>query len=176
MRINQAGAHLDQMIRQTRNHHVQLSTMADTKANMLLTTATIVLTLSVSYITDDEIKWAAIILICFSLLTIFLAIYAVMPKVPVHAKTQKYEKFKKTNMNLLFFGDFIHLDYKEFEIGMEELLNDHSKVYEAQVKEIYTLGKFLAIKKYRYLRLAYICFVTGLFTSVGFILLPIILT
>ena len=176
MRINQAGAHLDQMIRQTRNHHVQLSTMADTKANMLLTTATIVLTLSVSYITDDEIKWAAIILICFSLLTIFLAIYAVMPKVPVHVKTQKYKQFEKTNMNLLFFGDFIHLDYKEFEIGMEELLNDHSKVYEAQVKEIYTLGKFLAIKKYRYLRLAYICFVTGLFTSVGFILLPIILT
>jgi len=48
---------------------------------------------------------------------------------------------------------------------MEEMLNDHSKTYEAQVREIYTLGVFLAQTKYRYLRLAYLVFVTGLFTS-----------
>ena len=37
MKINQPGAHLDHMMRQTRIHHVQLSSMADIKANMLLT-------------------------------------------------------------------------------------------------------------------------------------------
>ena len=37
MTIHQPGAHLDHMIRQTRIHHVQLSSMADIKANMLLT-------------------------------------------------------------------------------------------------------------------------------------------
>jgi hypothetical protein len=34
-----------------------------------------------------------------------------------------------------------------------------------QVREIYTLGTLLAKKKYRFLRLAYIAFITGAFAS-----------
>jgi hypothetical protein len=37
MEIRQPAVHLDHMIRQTRAHHVQLSSMADMKANMMLT-------------------------------------------------------------------------------------------------------------------------------------------
>jgi hypothetical protein len=46
------------------------------------------------------------------------------------------------------------------------MMNDPSKTYEAQVREIYTLGVFLAAKKYRFLRFAYLTFVMGLFVSV----------
>jgi len=45
------------------------------------------------------------------------------------------------------------------------VLNDPSLTYEAEVREIYTLGLFLAYKKYRYLRLAYTTFIVGLFAS-----------
>ncbi len=48
---------------------------------------------------------------------------------------------------------------------MEEVLNDSSKTYEVQVREIFTLGVFLGTKKYRYLRFAYSVFVVGLFIS-----------
>ena len=44
-------------------------------------------------------------------------------------------------------------------------MNDPSRTYEAQVREIYLLGCFLAEKKYRYLRFAYLSFLTGLFAS-----------
>jgi hypothetical protein len=54
---------------------------------------------------------------------------------------------------------------------MEEVMNDPSRVYGAQVREIYLLGTFLAKKKYRFLRLGYLSFITGLFASfLGFII------
>jgi hypothetical protein len=69
------------------------------------------------------------------------------------------------NFNLLFFGDFIRLQFSEFEASMEEVMNDPSLTYQVQVRELYTLGMFLAKKKYRFLRLAYITFITGAFAS-----------
>ena len=45
-------------------------------------------------------------------------------------------------------------------------MNDPSLTYQIQLREIYSLGSFLAQKKYRYLRLAYTAFIVGLFASV----------
>ncbi|MEJ2235243.1 MAG: DUF5706 domain-containing protein [Syntrophobacterales bacterium] len=63
------------------------------------------------------------------------------------------------------FGDFVRLPYEEFEMAMEEVMNDPSLTYEVQVRELYTLGTFLAKKKYLFLRLAYITFIIGSFAS-----------
>ena len=165
MEIQQRGPHLDQMMRQTRTHHVQLSSMADMKANLLLTMASVVVTLSVRYITEPHLKWATIVLIVFCLLTIALATYAVMPKLPLLRRRLQDAGAKVPGFNLLFFGDFVSLPYEEFEAAMEEVMNDPSRTYQVQVKEVYTLGVFLAEKKYRYLRLAYITFIVGAFAS-----------
>nr|MBA2433457.1 phosphohydrolase [Chthoniobacterales bacterium] len=67
--------------------------------------------------------------------------------------------------NLLFFGSFVAMDYPQFEAAMEEMLNDPSRAYEVQVREIYTLGMYLAAKKYWYLRFAYLTFVGGVFIA-----------
>jgi hypothetical protein len=37
---------------------------------------------------------------------------------------------------------------------MEEMMNDPTITYQAQVREVYTLGRFLATQKYRTLRFA----------------------
>ena len=57
------------------------------------------------------------------------------------------------------------LSYEQFEAEMETVINNPARNYEVQVREIYSLGVFLANKKYRYLRLAYLSFITGLFAS-----------
>ena len=165
MEIKERGSHLDHMVRQTRMHHAQLSSMADMKANMLLTITSVVITLSVGYIAEPHLKWAVSVLIAFCLLTIGLATYAVMPNVPFSYKKRKTTDIRAPSFNLLFFGDFIHLPYQEFEMAMEEIMNDPSHTYQMQVREIYTLGTLLAKKKYRFLRLAYIAFITGAFAS-----------
>ena len=48
-------------------------------------------------------------------------------------------------------------------------MSDPSRTYEMQVREVYTLGRFLAERKYRYLRLAYLAFISGLVLSAAVI-------
>ena len=175
MKIDKPGQHLDHMLRGTRWHHVQLSTMADMKANMLLTMSAVVITLATPHVFQSGTHWPFLILIIFSLVTVCLAAYAVMPKLMLSQKDQPAAEIGSPNFNLLFFGDFVHLPYSKFETAMGEMMNDHDRVYEAQVREIYLLGIYLARKKYRIIRLAYISFITGLFTSFVFMLLSAVL-
>ena len=165
MEITQPSQHIDHMLRQTRMHHVQLSSMADVKANMLLTMATVVITLSAPHIMKPNLKWAALVLIAFCLLTIILATYSTMPKLPLLTKSDSRPDIKSPSFNLLFFGDFIRLEYEEFEAAMEEMMSDPGRTYQAQVREVYILGRFLAAKKYRFVQLAYISFITGIFAA-----------
>jgi hypothetical protein len=167
MKITNPGGHLDQLLRQTRAHHVQLSSMADVKANMLLTMSSIVVTLAAPQVMKAGSQLPLLVLIGFSLITILLAAYAVMPKMPFLAGgSDPLPDVKGPQFNLLFFGDFTRLDYPHYEAEMEAMLNDPSRAYEVQVREIYTLGTFLAKTKYHYLRLAYVTFITGIFASV----------
>ncbi len=166
MEIKQPGSHLDHMMKQTRNHHVQLSFMADSKANMLLTISSVVITLTVPHIMKPGLKFGAMVLIAFCLLTIILSTYAVMPKLPLRTSTKPEVDLNNPRFNLLFFGDFIKMSYNEFENAIEDALNDSSKTYQVMAKEIYTLGHFLAAKKYRYIRLAYSSLIIGIFASV----------
>ena len=165
MKIQQAGSHLDHMLRQTRIHHVQLSVMADLKANALMTIAAVMLTFSAPFIVGDQFRTAILLLMSFCLLTIVLAIFAVIPGTPLRARKESVPAEKASTFNLLFFGSFAALDYEQFEAAMEEMMNDPSKTYQAQVREIYTLGVYLARKKYRLLRWAYVAFIIGLFAS-----------
>ncbi|MBU0986631.1 MAG: hypothetical protein KKH68_05185 [Proteobacteria bacterium] len=170
MKIIAPGAHMDHMLRTTRLHHVQLSTMADVKASMMLTLSSVLITLCAPHISKPDLKWAALIMMAFCFLTIILATYAVMPKLSFSPKRGPRPDINSTAFNILFFGDFVRMDYDHYESAMEEVLNDPTRTYQAMVRELYTLGMFLANKKYRYVRLAYISFITGLFIS-GLVLL-----
>jgi len=165
MKIQQAGSHLDHMLRQTRMHHMQLSVMADVKANSLMTISAVMLTFSAPFVVREQFRFAVLALMISCLLTILLAIFAVMPATPLRLRKCVPPNVRHPKFNLLFFGSFVAMDYEQFEGLMEEVMNDPSKTYEAQVREIYTLGSYLAAKKYRFLRLAYLAFVIGLFAS-----------
>ncbi|MFN8640960.1 MAG: DUF5706 domain-containing protein [Candidatus Binatia bacterium] len=167
MQIQQPGGHLDQMMRQTRGNLIQLSSMADVKSSMLLTLSSLVLTLAGRYVSDPVLRPALVVLAACCLLTIALAIYAAMPKVPVIASGDA--DVADARFNLFYFGDFVRLDYGAFRDAMETVMNDPSRTYEMQVREVYTLGRFLAQRKYRYLRLAYLAFLSGLLASAALV-------
>ena len=48
---------------------------------------------------------------------------------------------------------------------MEKVMNDHGEAYKTQIKEIYLMGQYLAREKYRFVRLAYVSFITGMVIS-----------
>ncbi len=166
MKIEKIGSHLDHLIRQTRMHHNQLSSMADVKASMLLTVASVVVTLCVPQLAKPELKIAACILMFFSLISVVLAAYAVMPKIPFFKPRQVNKPdVHASNFNILFFGDFCRLSFDEFEDRMEEVMNDPNISYEVQLREVYNIGVFLAKNKFRFIQLAYISFIIGLFSA-----------
>lgn len=161
MQINEPGGHIDQLVRQTRMHHVQLSQMADVKANILLTVSSLMLTFSLPYVSRPVLQWPALVMILFCGLTAWASILSLIPKMPAGRRRDKTHPM----FNLLFFGSFADLEYQEFVEEMEKVCNDHSKTYEAQVREIYLLGVYLAKQKYFYLRTGYQLFIAGLFFS-----------
>jgi len=163
MQVQLPGSHFDHMLRQTRQHHIHLSSMADSKANMLLTMSSIVVTLAMPFLLKEELHLVALVLIPFSVLAILLAAYTTFPR--LHHVPEEERSFSSKGFNPLFFGHFTTLPYEEYEHLMEELLNDPSKTYEVQVREIYSLGIFLKNRKYRYLRYAYFSFLSGIVLS-----------
>ena len=165
MEIKQPAAHLDQMIRQTRAHHVQLSLMADSKANMILTIASLLIPLSIQYLNDPKFKEAAMIMIAFCVLTVVLAAYAAMPKLGTEKTPNVPEGRKGFSLNPLFFGSFVQMGIEQYEQVMEEVMNDHNQSYQAQVREVYYLGLYLHRKKYFFVRLAYLVFICGAIIS-----------
>jgi hypothetical protein len=170
MRIDQPGGHLDHMIRQTRMNLVQLSYMADVKASMLLTIASLVMTLAASHLTEPDLRPGVLVLTVFCLVTIVLATYAAMPKLPVNRPASAGD-VQNPAFNLLFFGDFSRLGQEDFQKAMEEMMNDPNGTYAAQIRDIYTLGCFLASSKYRFVRWAYLSFMIGLFVTAAVVAL-----
>lgn len=165
MEIQQPAAHLDQMIRQTRAHHVSLSSLADKKANMMLTIAALMIPLSTRFLYEERSHLAAVTLIGFCVLTIVLAAYAAMPKLNIlNHKDSKVDQ-DKTSFNLLFFSSFTRMDYGDYETAMETMMNDPNKVYETQIREIYGMGHYLAQKKYKFVFFSYLSFITGILVS-----------
>jgi len=165
MNIQQPGGHIDHLLRQTRMNLIQLSSMADMKSSMLVTVASVVMTLAARYLEDPQLRVAVIVLGLFCLLTVVLATFAAMPRTPFRPGTSRPD-LASSHFNLLFFGDFAGMSYDDYRAAMEQTLDDYNKSYEVMVREVHSLGQFLAFRKYRYVRLAYLAFIAGLASSV----------
>lgn len=165
MEVKEPAGHIDQMLRQTRVHHTQLSQMADIKANMIMTVASLLVPFSIRYLQTPQFHLAALTMIVFCVLTVLLSAYAAMPKIGNKKWLQNKPGARNFSFNLLFFGSFSNMDYPEFKEAMQEAMNDHNKAYEVQIREIYSMGRYLDRKKYRFVRLAYLSFIIGVLAS-----------
>jgi len=151
----------DVILRTTQQHHVTLSVMADTKANILITVSSIILTLILGKMTDPDLRAAMVTLAGFIFTALLLAVITVLPK---------YRPLRVApgaplppGFNLLFFGHFSELPKDRFLLAMAEEMKADGSVYEAMARDIYGMGYYLAHFKYRFLRLSYLFFLGGFF-------------
>jgi Family of unknown function (DUF5706) len=147
-----ARTSVDYILRTIQQHHVQLSTMADTKASILITISSIVLTIALSRSADARIRPAILTIVVSSLISLLLAIVAVLPT---------FSRRRGANPNLFFFGHFASMTEAEFMAEMERTLATDETLYAAAARDIHSLGVYLYRKKYRFLRLAYIALLSG---------------
>jgi hypothetical protein len=147
---------VDTLLRTAQQHHVQLSVMADTKASILITISSIVLTIALSRSGDPQLRPALLTLAAACLISLLLAIIAVLP---TFAKPRSQRSLSERN--ILFFGHFADLPEEEYLRAMERILSSDALVYEASVRDIHSLGVYLYRKKYRFLRFAYVALLLG---------------
>ena len=163
MHIHEPRQQLDHMLRQTRMNLVAFSQMADTKAHIILSIASVLLTLSLTRIADPAFTLALAGLDLFLLVTIFFALLTVIGKLKV--VDRKRHSVTDPDYSPLFFGDYGDIPYEEYARNFAEIMNDSDATYEVMVKDIYFAGTYLLRTKYRYIRFAYLCFFAGLIVS-----------
>jgi predicted metal-dependent HD superfamily phosphohydrolase len=146
------------------NNHVSLSQMADSKANIMISVNSIILSVVISVLIRhlDEnknliIPTVSLVLVCVA--TIVFAVKATRPNVSEGTFTKEDIQNKKTN--LLFFGNFHNMTLPDYDWAMQEMLKDRNYLYGSMVKDLYFLGVVLA-KKYKLLRISYNIFMYGL--------------
>ena len=149
----------DVILRTTQQHHVQLSVMADTKANLLITVSSIVLTLVLGKLEDAALRPAMLTLGAFILLSLLLAVIAVLPKYRPLRLAPDAEL--PPHFNLLFFGHFAELSRERFLGEVAKAMKSDGSVYETMAIDLYSIGVYLSRHKYFYLRLSYLFFLGG---------------
>lgn len=156
------------MFRTTSNNHFELSSLADSKSNIMISVNSIIISVTLTVLLARLAFYPhyiipTIILLAVCLSSIIFAILATRPSISGGRFTEEDIRNKKTN--LLFFGNFYRMSLDEYNWGMNEMLKDREYLYNSMIKDIYFLGVVLA-KKYRYLRIAYTIFMWGLIAAV----------
>lgn len=159
---------IETMFRTTSKNHLDLSAMADNKANIMISINSIILSIIISVLIRKLEEYPhfiipTLIMTVVCLVTIVLSILATRPNISKGKFTQSDIMNKKTN--LLFFGNFHQMSLEEYEWGMKELMNDSNYLYGSLIKDIYYLGAVLG-KKYKRLRVAYTVFMFGFVIAV----------
>ncbi|MCK4345874.1 MAG: HD domain-containing protein [Bacteroidales bacterium] len=158
---------IESMFRLTARNQINLSSIADNKANILISINTIVLTVLVTIgvgkiVEYPNITIPGIIFIATCLLTIIFAILSTRPKISSGKFTK--EDIHNKKVNLLFFGNFYNMKLDEYDWAVKEMMKDYNYLYSNMIKDQYSLGKVIS-KKYRLLRIAYTIFMLGLILS-----------
>jgi len=165
------GRGVETMYRTTYRTHTNLSAMADSKANLMLSVNAIVITLLVSNLLpklQEGASWKVIaptiLLTATCLGSMVFATLATRPKITEGTVTR--EAIKQRKANLLFFGNFYNMKLEDFQWGVNEMLTDPEFLYTSMSRDLYFLGIVLA-KKYKYLSACYNIFMYGLIISIA---------
>lgn len=155
------------MVVNARNH-MELTAMADHKANIMITTNSIMLSLMVGLLLGKLSVYPFLIvpttvLMVTTLASLVFAILSTRPRIT--SGVFEREALLNKKVNLLFFGSYHNSSFEEFEWGMREMIVDREYLYSSMFATFYEMGKVLAVK-YRYLRLSYNTFMYGLVVAV----------
>ena len=142
------------LLRTMQQHHVALSAMADTKANILIGATLVLFALIIREGAGVGMTAPLLILATTSFIAASLCVLAVIPSIGTPRRAGA--------PNMLFFGSFANYDEAEFHAKMAPILADNATLYAAMLRDIHQLGCVLKHKKYKYLAWGYRVFIAGL--------------
>ncbi|WP_028787854.1 Pycsar system effector family protein [Terrimonas ferruginea] len=168
VKIERPERGIETMFRISSNNHQRLSDMADNKANIMITTTSIILSVLLSVLLrkledNPHLIIPTVLLLTVCVTTLVFSILATRPALPEGRFTPQDISDKK--VNLLFFGNFFRMSYEEYNKGMQQMMNDRDFLYGSLTRDVYSQGVVLG-RKYRLLRKGYNVFMFGIIISV----------
>lgn len=151
-------------------NHINLSAIADNKANIMISVNAILISVLISIIsykniteTNPMILMPVVIFLVTGLSSLIFAVLSARPKVTaVNASGADPEEARK---NVVFFGNFVQMELEQYEEALDAVFKDSELLYGNMTRDLYFLGKVLD-KKYKYLILSYNIFMIGFVTTV----------
>lgn len=145
------------VLRSAQAHHVSLSSNADQKANIVLGSYLVFLT-----VTQSLMKTNAELSLPIWMLTVGYSIAAVFA-LAVIAPRFRDKTYRKGEVpaNLLFFGSFHQLTQDEYVEMLSDHMKDDVSARRLFMKDIYQMGRVIQMK-YQSLRRAYLCLAGGI--------------
>jgi hypothetical protein len=159
---------IETMFRTSYRTHIDMSSLADNKANIMVTVNSLVLSVTLASISTkiDANPWLLLptaLLLLTALVSLYYAIQAARPRVT--NRPLSLEDVRQNRSNILFFGNFVHLREDEYLAGMTEILQDSDRLYINMLRDIYSLGGVLQ-QKFGLLRKSYNWFMYGVAAAV----------
>ena len=154
---------VDNILRVNHGNQMRLGLMADAKANIMITVASIVFSITIANLDNEVMRYTLLTFAVGSFFSLLFAIFAIIPNTDYpRLKWSKEIDRDSPIFNPLFFGHFAHLDIDEYKEDYAEILSTDDSIYDSMAGDIYGQGKILALKKYKYLKWSYNCFLTGM--------------
>ena len=154
---------VDNILRINVNNQVRLTVMADQKANIMITVASIVFSVTVANLNNEVMKWPLLFFALGCTISLLAAIFAIIPQTGYPKKPGTNEIDRDSPMfNPLFFGHFAHIPIDEYKEDYAETLMTDDRIYDALAGDIYGIGTTLMNNKYKWLRRSYMAFLVGM--------------
>ena len=161
------------MFRSTSKNHYTLNQMVDRKANIMISINAIILSLVLSRFIGANSTFCVhnspiLLLLISSIFSILFAILAIIPNKTHGAFSEEEVRTKKGN--LLFFGNYHKMAFRDYEWGILQMLNDSNYLYSSLIRDQYFLGKTIS-RKHSMIRISLGAFLVGFITAaVSFLL------
>ena len=163
---------IETMFRVTFQNHIELTGLADNKANTLININGIIISLVIALVspriaTNSWMMIPAILLCMGCMVSLGYAIFASRPRILTTIINK--EMVIRNEAEVLFFGNFVNMSAAEFQDTMNELLANRNLLYDNMTRNLYFMGKVLE-RKYRLLKYSYTVFFMTLAMAVVFFL------
>lgn len=179
-KVKREGRGIETLYRSIYQYHIDLSGIADNKANIMISINTIIISLIITLfgsgytfssgagaVSSIRFVFPVALLLITSLLAVVFAILSARPNV---TSKEKFE-LKQKKGSAIFFGNFAQLDLTEFVNHLKMLKDQKEELYDSMSVDVYYLGSVL-LKKYKLLTWSYNLFMGGLVVcGLGFIII-----
>lgn len=156
------------IIRTTMRNNIELTHIADNKANVLLSLNAFMITFMIPLIIpylDVVKKFNLVLAIAVLFTTCFVVIYLCVLVLKPSKFFKKQDKLKEGKyISPFFFGNFYHMSLVEFNEYIREAVSDVEMVKDHITEDLHYIGTRLG-RKMSLIRLAFSIFLVGLFTA-----------